>query len=120
VLNRGIERPGLGGRFLILVGADEAAAEQRFQPVGMGARIRGVRPQPGDFRVRGCDRLLDAADLRLSQDKFTRARCSSASYGRGSTTNSRSFSSTGWLSTTLSCTSGPCTCGAIPITFALT
>jgi hypothetical protein len=44
VLNRGIERPGLGDRFLILVGADESAAEQRFQPAGMGARISGVRP----------------------------------------------------------------------------
>ena len=40
----GIERPGLGDRFLILVGADESAAEQRFQPAGMGARISGVRP----------------------------------------------------------------------------
>jgi len=70
VLNRGFERPGLGDGLLILVGADETAAEERFQPAGMCARIRHVRLQPGDFRAPCRDCLLDAADLRLSNNKL--------------------------------------------------
>ena len=74
VLNRGFERPGLGDRLLILVGADKAAAEERFQPAGMGARISRVRLQPRYLRAARCDRLLDAADLRLSDDEARPAR----------------------------------------------
>ena len=70
VLNRGVERSRFGDRLLILVGADEPAAEERFQAAGMGARISGVRPQPGDFSPRRCDRLLNAADLCLGEDKL--------------------------------------------------
>ena len=70
MLNPGFERPGLGDGLLILVGTDKAAAEEWFQPAGMGASIRRVRLQPGYFRAPRCDRLLDAADLRLSDDKL--------------------------------------------------
>src|SRR5215467_4151428 len=70
VINRGVERSRFGDRFLILVGADEPAADERFQPAGMCTSISHVRPQPGDLRASGRDRLLDAANLCLSQNKF--------------------------------------------------